>query len=350
MRAMAVVAYDEPLREIDMAEPEVPPGYALLDVLTCGVCFSDIKTARGAMPYSEELRLPHVPGHEIFGRVVRTNPPGLIDVGVHGTVYQYWPCGRCESCRRGDETLCEQLEAWVGFTHHGGFRDRLAIRVDRLIRIPPGIDPVRAAPMSCALGSAYRSVITRGGVRAGSRVVILGLGGVGIHAAQIARAAGASVVGFDVHQATLDASMELRLDARRANDPDAEVDLLPSAGGRGADVVVDTVGHDETIAQAARLVRSGGRIVGVGYAPSTEYRLPSPRLVLGEIEVVGSRYAHRDDLERAVALVEAGAVQPIIGMVRPLEAVNEVFEALTAGNIVGRAVLDVAGVTRAGGS
>jgi D-arabinose 1-dehydrogenase-like Zn-dependent alcohol dehydrogenase len=347
---MAVMAYDQPLQEIDMPEPELLPGYVLLEVLTCGVCFSDVKTARGAMPYSDGLRLPHVPGHEIFGRVLRSDPPGLVDEGTRGTVYQYWPCGRCESCRRGDETLCERMEAWVGFTHHGGFRERLTVRADRLIRIPEGVDPVLAAPMSCALGSAYRSVITRGGVRAGSRVAVLGLGGVGIHAAQVARAAGATVVGFDLHQPTLDAATELGLDARRPNDPRSEADMLVAAGGRGVDVVIDTVGHDDTVAQADRLVRTGGRIVGVGYSPSSEYHLASPRLVLGEIEIVGSRYAHRDDMERAIALVAAGTIRPIVGMVRPLESVNDVFEALSAGDVVGRAVLDVAGVTERGGS
>ena len=186
------------------------------------------------------------------------------------------------------------------------------------------IDPVLAAPMSCALGTAYRSVVTRGGVRAGSRVAVLGLGGVGIPAAQVARAAGAVVVGFDLHHATLDAADELGLDARRADDPEAEEDMRAAAGGRGVDVVIDTVGHDDTVAQADRLVRAGGRIVGVGYSPASSYGLPSPRLVLGEIEVVGSRYAHRDDLEHAIAL--------------------------TAGDVVGRAVIDIAGVTERVGS
>jgi propanol-preferring alcohol dehydrogenase len=91
-------------------------------------------------------------------------------------------------------------------------------------------------------------------------------------------------------------------------------------------------------------VRTGGRIVGVGYGPASSFSIPSARLVLGEIEVVGSRYAHRDDLERAVSMVAAGIVRPIIGMVRPLEGVNEVFDALRAGEVVGRAVLDVAGI------
>jgi propanol-preferring alcohol dehydrogenase len=91
-------------------------------------------------------------------------------------------------------------------------------------------------------------------------------------------------------------------------------------------------------------VRTGGRIVGVGYGPDAAFSIPSPRLVLGEIEVVGSRYAHRDDMERAIAMVAAGLVRPVVGMVRPLEEVNEVFDALRAGEVVGRAVLDVAGV------
>lgn len=345
MRAMAVVAYDRPLEPIEVPEPEVPPGYALLEVLTCGVCFSDVKTARGHMPYSDRLPLPHIPGHEIFGRVLATDPPGPIDVGTRAAVFHYWPCGLCASCRRGDETLCEEFEAWVGFTHHGGFRERLAVRADRLIPIPEEIDPVEAAPMSCALGTAYRSVVTRGGVRAGSRVAILGLGGVGIHAAQVARAAGGLVVGFDVHDATLDAARALELDARPADDPEGEAALLEATGGNGVDVVVDTVGHDETIAMAERIVRQGGRIVGVGYGPTTAYRVASPRLVLGEIELVGSRYAHRDDLERAVALVASGAVRPVVGLVRRLEDVNEVLDALESGSVVGRAVLDVAGVT-----
>lgn len=342
MRGMAVTAYGDPLVEMEFPEPEVPPGHALLEVVTCGVCFSDVKTSRGHMPYSEALTLPHVPGHEIFGRVLETNPPGLLEAGTLGTVFHYWPCGRCASCRRGDETLCSQLVAWVGFTHHGGFCERIAVPVDRLVAIPPSVDPVHAAPMSCALGTAYRSVVVRGGVRPGTSVAVLGLGGVGIHAAQIAAAAGARVVGFDLHEGTLAAARKLGLDARTA-EPGAADEAVAEAGGEGLDVVLDTVGHAETLALADRLVRTGGRIVGVGYAPTSAVGIPTPRFVLGELELLGSRYAHRDDLEHAIAMVADGRVQPIVGLVRPLEEVNEVFAALESGDVIGRAVLDVAG-------
>jgi D-arabinose 1-dehydrogenase-like Zn-dependent alcohol dehydrogenase len=107
--------------------------------------------------------------------------------------------------------------------------------------------------------------------------------------------------------------------------------------------VVDTVGVDSTVALATRLVRRGGRIVGVGYSPAA-VSIPSTRLVLDEIEYVGSRYASRDEMARGVALVAADLVRPVVRMVRPLDAVNEVLETLESGRVVGRAVLDVAGV------
>lgn len=344
MRAMAVVDYAAPLQPTEIAEPDLRENHALLDVQTCGVCFSDVKTSRGHMPYSDTLQLPHVPGHEVFGIVRRTDPPGVLAEGTPVIAYHYWSCGRCAACRRGDEPLCSRMVAWMGFTHPGGFTERIAVPLNRLLRVPDGVDPVRAAPMSCALGTAYRSVVTKGGVQAGETAVILGLGGVGIHAAQISRAAGARTVGFDVHEPTLQAAGALELDARRSDDEDAVRDLLDATEGEGADVVVDTVGHEATLALARRLVRLGGRVVGVGYSPSSSLSVPTPSFVLDEVQYLGSRYAHRDDLANAISLVGRGLVSTVVGLVRPLEAVNEVFQALESGDVVGRAVLDVGGV------
>lgn len=342
MRAMAVVDYATPLVPIEVGEPVLREGEALLDIVTCGVCFSDLKTSRGRMPFSETLQLPHVPGHEIFGVVRRTEPAGLVAEGTRAVVYHYRPCGRCAACRRGDETLCSRMVAWTGFTHPGGFTERITVSVDRLAPIPDGIDAIHAAPMSCALGTAYRSVVTRGGVRAGTTAVVLGLGGVGIHAAQIARAAGARTVGFDLDARALKAAAELGLDARRSDDDAAVNEIIASTGGDGADVVVDAVGAEATLALARRLVRKGGTVVGVGYSPSTTLSVPTPSFVLDETIYLGSRYAHRDDLVNAISLVTRGLVQPVVGLVRPLDAVNEVFTALEAGEVVGRAVLEVA--------
>ena len=343
MRAMATITYGERLEEIDVPEPSLGSGEALIEVLTAGVCYSDVKTARGRMPFSDSLPLPHVAGHEIFGRVIRTEPADLLPEGTHTIVYQYQGCGVCTPCRRGDEPLCRHLVEWMGFTHPGGFCERIVVPVDRLIRVPESIDPMFAAPMSCALGTAYRSVVTRGGVRAGTTVGVVGLGGVGIHAAQIAQICGADVVGFDVHEETLAAATELGLDVRRSDDAEAEASIVEMTSGEGLDVVLDMVGLEATFELSDRLVRQGGRIVSVGYTPKSFASMATARLALGEIELVGSRYVHRDELERVVSLVARGLLHPVIGLVRPMRDVNDVFDALEAGSVVGRAVLDVAG-------
>jgi propanol-preferring alcohol dehydrogenase len=167
MWAMAVTGYGHPLECIEVPEPELTPGHAILEVLACSVCFSDVKTWRGHMPFSANLALPHVRGHEIFGRILAADPPGLVPDGMRAVAYHHRPCGRCAASRRGDETLCRQLVARTGFTDPGGFTHRLAVPVDRLVPISDGIDAVHAAPMSCALGTAYRSVVTRAGVGPG---------------------------------------------------------------------------------------------------------------------------------------------------------------------------------------
>src|SRR5687768_16290088 len=87
MKVMAVTGYGAPLEMVEVPEHRLIPGHALIEVLTCGVCFSDLKTARGNMPFSEDLNLPHIPGHEICGRVLDTDPPGAVEPGTRVVVY-----------------------------------------------------------------------------------------------------------------------------------------------------------------------------------------------------------------------------------------------------------------------
>ncbi len=340
---MVVTGYGSPLELMDLSEPQLRPGHALLEILTCGVCFSDVKTSRGKMPYSDRLALPHVPGHEICGRVLRTDPVGALEMGTVVVVYHVWPCRVCARCRAGEDNLCRSPQAWTGFTDPGGFQEQIVAPLDRLTPVPAGIDPVHAAPLTCALGTAYRAVITRGRLGAGMRAVVLGLGGVGIHALQIARAAGARVTGLDLSDRAIERAAELGLAAMRGDDRGNEEQLVREAGGEGVDVVLDTVGREESVQQANRLVRPGGRIVGVGYSVTSSFVLPTARFVLEEVELVGSRYVRLDELERAIRLVADGHVQMVVDRVRPLEEANEAFEALEAGAVVGRVVLDVAG-------
>jgi D-arabinose 1-dehydrogenase-like Zn-dependent alcohol dehydrogenase len=339
---MAVVDYGRPLEELHLPEPELRPGTALIEVLTCGVCFSDVKTSRGAMPFSETLALPHVPGHEICGRVLATEPAGLLEEGELVIGHHYWPCGACRRCRAGDECLCLNLQGWLGFTDPGGFEERLVVPVERLLRLPPGIDPVTAAPMSCALGTAYRAVVTRGRARPGSTVAVVGLGGVGIHALQVAAAAGAVAVGLDIAPRSLEVAAGHGLQAVDARGFDRGASGVESVAEEGFDTVVVTAAAEAAYAQAGEIVRKGGLIVCVGYALDSSFRLATPRLVLDEIVVLGSRYVTRGELERAIELVRLGLVKPVVDRVRPLAEVNEAYDDLEQGRIVGRTVLQVA--------
>jgi alcohol dehydrogenase len=340
MRTMAVTAFGEPLQERETPEPEPRSGEVLVRVLTCGVCFTDVKIARGRMPFSADLPLPHVPGHEVFGEVISSEPPGLVERGTRAIVYQYWPCGRCAACRRGDDVQCSELIGWFGFTQDGGFRERIVVPAERLIPVPSSIDAIEAAPMSCAIGTAYRAVITRGRAAPESRVTVIGLGGVGIHAAQIAQAAGGRVAGFDIHEPTLETARELGLDVHHADDADATARLRATSGD-GQDVVIDTAGVASSLELADRLVRPGGTIVVVGYTSGSAVNRATTRFVLDEIDVRGSRYASRAEMARGVSLVAAGLVRPVIGMVRSLDAANEALDALESGDVVGRAVVKV---------
>jgi D-arabinose 1-dehydrogenase-like Zn-dependent alcohol dehydrogenase len=340
MRAMAVVDYAAPLQLIDLPEPTVPDGWVLLRILACGVCYSDLKTARGHMPYSAQLRLPHLVGHEIAGEVVRAGPETGFAPGERVVVYNYWTCGRCPSCTSGRENLCEAKYGWVGFTSPGGFAELLAVPADRLLPLPDSISNEEAATISCALGTSYRAVVTRGRVQPGETVVILGVGGVGIHALQMARTAGARVAAIDVDSEKLAVAMQHGA-AETALATEAARRIREITHGVGADVVVDTVGRHGTLVQAATLVRTGGRVVGVGYTVGQETPVVSDDFVLREITFVGSRYATRTELARVIALVTEGRVQPVVDAVLPLERANEALARLERGTVVGRVVLRV---------
>jgi propanol-preferring alcohol dehydrogenase len=109
--------------------------------------------------------------------------------------------------------------------------------------------------------------------------------------------------------------------------------------GRGADVVIDIVGHEETLEQAGQMLRRAGRVVGLGYVGGGFSRFPTDVFVLQEKEFIGSRYAHRYEMERVLSMMAQGRIKAIIDDVLPLEKANEALERLERGEVVGRLVL-----------
>lgn len=341
MRAMAVVDYAKPLELINLPEPERKPGYVILRILTCGVCFSDYKTSKGLMPYSSTLQLPHVPGHEICGEIVEAGPETGWRAGDRVVAYHYWNCGRCPYCRKGQEHLCNNLVGWAGFTHHGGFEEYLAVPADRLLPLPESIDPEHAAPATCASGTAYRAVVSRGRVQAGETVVVIGAGGVGLQAIQFAQLAGAHTLAVDIDARKLEVAQQFNISGVALGAEEAEALVKEQTEGVGADLIINTVGHVDAFTQAARLIRRGGRIVGVGYTAGQHAQFEMASMVLDEIEILGTRYALRYEIQRVLSLFAAGKVKAIVDDVLPLEEANEAFRRLAEGEVVGRTVLRV---------
>jgi D-arabinose 1-dehydrogenase-like Zn-dependent alcohol dehydrogenase len=343
MRAMVVERYGAPLVPRDLPTPTPGPGEVLVRVLGCGVCRTDLKIVAGAMSFSAIVALPHVPGHEVSGEIAALGPGARGRVGDRVVVFNYWACGRCAPCQAGDETLCEHLRGWVGFTSPGGFQEYLVAPDDCVLPLPPTVRPEHGGPLSCALGTAYHATISRGGVRAGETVVVLGAGGVGLHAVQVARAAGAAVLAVDIRPHRLEAARAAGADDACLAGDEAATAVARLTAGHGADAVLDTVGHHDSLQSAARLARAGGRIVLVGYATRTEDDppLPSARVVLGQLTVIGARYVTRLELRRAFALVRRGLVRPVISCEVPLAQANDALAMVQNDRATGRVIVRV---------
>jgi alcohol dehydrogenase len=331
MKAMAVVDYDVPLRLVDIPLPARGPGDVLVRIRYCGVCGSDVKIARGRMGFSSGLPLPHVAGHEIVGVVAEAGRDALIGPGTRVVVYDYETCGACPSCRAGRETTCSNLRRRIGFTDAGGFAEGIVVPWRLAVPLPDAIDDRSASALSCAIATAFRAVVTRGQVAASECVLVSGAGGVGIHAAQIARARGAHVVASDPSAAARRMARSLGLDTTD-----------PAANQRAAtkfDAVVETSGDPAAITGLMPLLNPGGRMVLVGYSPGQLSETDAESLVLAETVIQGSRFAARDDLLAAVDLLASGAIRSVVTEEFAFGDANRALEAVRAGRAIGRVTI-----------
>ncbi|MCL6592694.1 MAG: alcohol dehydrogenase catalytic domain-containing protein [Alicyclobacillus sp.] len=342
MQAMALEAFGQPLRLIELPVPQPGPGEVLVRVHACGICQTDLKILDGRHASSPRVRFPHVPGHEVAGEVAETGP-GVTSVqrGDRVVVNIYDTCGVCRYCQEGRESLCEHLGAWIGFDAPGGMAEYVSVPAKNLVKVSADVPSVKLAVLGDAIGTSLRAVKTRAAVRAGETVVICGLGGVGVHALQIAKHCGATVVALDVVPEKLAQAKELgadwALDARRH----ADAEILARTDGRGADVALDFTGLSDALATCAASLRSGGRLVMVGYQADSRLQLPTQSVVLQELEVLGSRYCNRQELTEAARLVAEGVVTPVIGHTLPLTSANEGLAMIRRGTGMGRIVIQM---------
>ena len=331
MKAVLYEEFRQPPRVTQVPDPVPVPGGVVLRVQATGVCRSDW---HGWMGHDPDIRLPHVPGHELAGTVVATGREVTRWTrGDRVTVPFVGGCGSCPECHAGQQQVCHN-QFQPGFTHWGSFAEFVSIhQADlNLVALPETVSFATAAGLGCRFVTSFRAVVDQGKVAAGQWVAVHGCGGVGLAAIMIADALGANVIAVDIGEDKLALARRLgaavTINARAvASVPEAVIE----ASGGGVHVSLDALGHPETCFNSILNLRRRGKHVQVGLmlADHSTPAVPMSRIVAHELEVLGSHgmQAHRYDL--MMPMILSGKLKPDL-LVGQEIALEDSIEALMA--------------------
>jgi alcohol dehydrogenase, propanol-preferring len=342
MRAYQLVAWQQPpeLREVPIPEPG--PGEVLLKVAGAGACHSDLHLMEwppGQMPFEPSFTL----AHENAGWVERVGADvDGVRVGEAVAVYGPWGCGSCRACRRSSENYCErQTEiATMGgrLGRDGGMAEHMLVPSARLLIPLDQLDPREAAPLSDAALTPYHAIKrSLHKLAPGSSAVVIGVGGLGHMAVQILHAISpARIVAVDSSSEKLALAAEVGAEVTVPAGQHAEEAIREATGGRGAELVLDIVGSDDTLALAARCGRFEGDIALVGLAggtlPFSFFSQPY------ECSISTTYWGSAIELIEVLELARADRIHAHVER-HSLDQAAEVYERLRRGEISGRAVV-----------
>jgi propanol-preferring alcohol dehydrogenase len=333
MRAMVLKRPGEPLRMLEVPDPEPGPGQVLLEVHVCGVCRTDLHLVDGELP---DPKLPVVPGHQIVGTVAATGP-GVTRHAVGdrvGVPWLGWTCGECRYCTSGRENLCD-FARFTGYTLDGGYAEATVADERYCFPIPAGYPDLSAAPLLCAGLIGYRSYRMTGDAK------VLGFYGFGSAAhliAQVAAHEGKRVLAFTRPGDTTGQAFAREMGAVWAGGTD---ETPPEE----LDAAIIFAPAGELVPLALRTLRKGGSVVCAGIHMSDIPSFPYD-ILWGEREVRSVANLTRDDGEAFLQIAPPVPVRSEV-TVYPLERANEALNDLRAGHLTGAAVLQVTGVQEA---
>jgi len=333
MKAAVVHAFDAPLSVDEVPKPVPGDGEVLVRIEASGLCHTDIHAAHGDWPVKPQP--PFTPGHEGVG-LVEALGPGVTEVAIGDRVAIPWlgyACGTCEYCVDGWETLCPEQKN-TGYSIDGGFAEYVNAYARYVVRVPEGVDPLDAAPLTCAGVTTYKAVKVAG-TKPSDLVAVFGVGGLGHLAIQYAAIAGGTVVAVDLHDEKLELARELgathTVNAATTNP----VEAIQALGG--ADQAIALAVAPSAFEQAYRSLRRGGTLVFVALPKDNFVELPIFETVLNGITVVGSIVGTRNDLREVFELHALGRTR-VIRETRPLAEVNDAIADVEAGRVAARIV------------
>jgi propanol-preferring alcohol dehydrogenase len=333
-RAAVVRDFTSPLTLEQVPTRDLEAGQVLVRVEACGLCHTDIHAAHGDWPVKPSP--PFIPGHEGVGIVVELGQ-GVVEVAIGDRVAMPWlgyACGTCDHCVSGWETLCLEQKN-TGYSIDGAFGEYATAYARYVVKVPRGIDPLDAAPLTCAGVTTYKAVKVAG-TRSSDLVAVFGVGGLGHLAIQYAAIAGGRVVAIDIHDEKLDLARELGAEFTvnaAKEDPVAAIQRLG-----GADQAIALAVAPRAFEQAYGSLRRGGTLVFVALPADNAVTLPIFETVLNGITIVGSIVGTRKELREVFELHGAGKTT-VIRDARPLASVNEAIADVEAGRVAARIVL-----------
>jgi alcohol dehydrogenase len=312
MRAALYEQFRGPVSVRKVDDPTPPDDGVVIAVKATGLCRSDW---HGWMGHDADIRVPHVPGHELAGVIAaKGKQVTRWTVGDRVTVPFVCACGICKPCRSGNEQVCDH-QFQPGFTHWGSFAEYVAIhRADlNVVRLPDELSFETAAALGCRFATSFRAVVDQARVTEGQWVAVHGCGGVGLSAIMIARALGAQVVAIDVAQDKLDFAREIganaMLDARTYSDIPAAIRDLTHGG---ADVSIDALGHPQTCFNSIACLAKRGKHIQVGLLLAEQSRpaLPMDQVLSKELEIIGSHGMQAHRYPAMLEMIRTGLLQP----------------------------------------
>ena len=340
MKAMVLERYSEQLQLRDLPDLEPGPQDVVVRVRSNGICATDLKMIDGLV---STVTLPHILGHEAAGEVTSLGHEvrGL-NVGDHVTVYPTHGCGYCDACRTGFENRCLDAPR-TGFEIDGGYSECLVTRGRNAVKIDSNVPFDEASVLPDAVAAPYHGLVERAKVTGGETVVVVGVGGLGIHAVQIAQIMGARVIAADVVPDKLKAAEDFGAETVLAGgDEPLSSHVKALTDGKGADVVVECVGGERVsgiLDESIECLRLGGRLVVLGYAYGQPLSVDSADLIYGQFSILGSRASSLQDVVEVVKLTESGRLKPVVTQSFPLEKANEALDILRNSSPLGRIVL-----------
>ncbi|MBV8399152.1 MAG: alcohol dehydrogenase catalytic domain-containing protein [Acetobacteraceae bacterium] len=351
MRAARVDEIRGPVRVTDMPVPEIGPDDALVRVVASGICRSDWHIWNGDWNWvGIKLPSPAVLGHEMGG-VVESVGANVrrVTPGTRVTVPFNLACGFCPYCRDGRQNLCDNAAYPMLLPGSGGWAQYARVPTADLncIPLPQGVNELAAAALGCRYMTAWRGVRTRGGVRGGETVLVLGCGGVGLAAIEIATALGGRVIAADIDHAKLEAARKAgaseTVEAGGLKAEEVGRTVKKRTGG-GVDLAIDAFGSQNTVIAALRALRKGGRLAQIGLTSQQEkgqVTIPLDLLVNNEWQITGSLGNPHSAYPELLSMVAAGRLRPtaLVSREVSLDEVGAVLHDMDAYRTTGYVVI-----------